>query len=377
MYEFTKTPEISSGFCHFKITNYVHPWQTESLYNSSEETVIQLPFDNDKQDAEEKIKKGLKGFDSQTVLFLRHINKIEWKTPEGNGFLQRMEKKEDDHVRAVTITTSHSESPESRYEEHWLIFERKVTPPDSDETTSMEIAFAQSQKSDGTWFIKKLADDLKLPVFFPTEKETHLGFHVQGRFDVNKSRANLTGDSNRNDYLVSETGELLIDALHWLKKRKKLNKDVLECLPIEGEFFPEKLVYLPGPSNRDFAPVAERLVQAFKEDDLLPTSSGGFCTAPIARYPHEQGLVKIFKPRQLEDLYENSQPHWLSKDCEKFKDYFKEKVGVEVVDTENVIDVLNKSFLEKQSDGWIKRFYEFLLGKNSLLEKIKKNTPIC
>ena len=396
VYRFTETPRISSGSTHhFEINesggrnkrsplNYKDPQKT---IIDSQKTIIKLPFKIypqgvkasideclNKSDATDSINKDLTKLDGQTILFLRHITRIEWQTPDGSGFLERTDTErtrtdtnEDTHVRSVTVNSSFQGKVE-----HWLIFDRDVTSDDGSKTTSLEIAFHQSKTDEGDWSITRIERNLCLSVYFPARKEkTHLGFHVQGGFEPTTNRESILEDNEWNEQLVKETGELLVKALLWLKQKKKLDKGVLECLPIEQKFF------LNGPDCL-FAPVAARLVTALREEELLPTASDDYCKAEDAAYTNIVGLDKIFNVAQLETLF-NRPIRWLSKiECSPLllKYNYLKKLDILEITIEDIIDKLNEDFLKDQNDSWFRNLYAFLLDQSRLFDAAIKQKPI-
>ena len=369
VYNFTETPQISSGSTHFEIKNYFDRKEIPSLNGEdSEKTTIRLPFKIDLPDATASIDGGLKKLDVQTILFLRHITKIEWKTSDGSGLLERTDRNEDTHVRSVTVNSSSQDEAE-----HWIIFDRDVALPGNSKTTSLEIAFHQSKTDDGDWSITRVDRDLCLSVYFPTDKETHLGFQVQGGFETTPGRENIEEDNEWNKHLINETGELLVEALLWLKQKKKLDEGVLECLPIEDEFFPA--IYGDRQSDRLFAPVAERLLAALREKELLPTESHGYCKASDAFYPNIAMLAQLFNVDQLENLFKQPNIRWLSiQGCQPLEedDYLEDRLEIRKISTKDIIDLLNKDFLEKQKDSWIRKFYAFLSDQSRFFDAIKQ-----
>jgi len=372
VYEFTETPHISSGNEHFEIRNYVEPQEITPLAIKDGQTIIKLPFNRKDRTAGEsksEIEKGFGNFDAQSILFLRHITRIEWQTEnENSGFLERTEKqldKQNKHVRMVTIRSSLQDKAES-----WLIFDRDVHNDEKDVNSLLEIGFLCTGSAKN-WSVIPATKELNLSVYFPTEQETHLKFHVQGRFNTTKTRERIIANTWKN-HLITETGEILIDALRWLKKNKKLDRGVFRCLPTDEAFFTSNK-YPYKPSLRLFAPVAERLVKAFQEEELLPTSTRGFCSAPHARYPDDIELATLFKPAQLGDLYEDQTLRWISVEkCSGIRPYLTSRVGIEFIYIDNVIEHLNESFLEKQPDSWIRKFYEFLSENSYSPYKIKQ-----
>ena len=378
VYRFTETPQISSGSTHhFEINESGYRDKISSLNNEdSQKTTIRLPFKIDlqdvkasideclnKSDAKASIYEGLTKLDGQTILFLRHITKIEWQTLDDIGFLERTDTKEDTHVRSVAVNSLSQDEAE-----HWLIFDRDVASPDGSKTTSLEIAFHQSKTDEGDWSITRIERDLCLSVYFPTREETHLGFHVQGGFETTASRESILEDNECNELLVEETGKLLVEALLWLRKKKKLDEGVLECLPIEDEFF------LNG-YGRLFVPVAERLVTALREKELLPTTNNGYCKASDAVYPSTAALAQLFDVVQLETLFKQPNIRWLSiQKCRPLKEvnYLKNRLEIREISTKDIINLLDEDFLKKQKDSWVRKFYAFLSDQSGLFDAIKQ-----
>ena len=384
-YDITETPRISSGPAHdpdyhFQINNRRKPEPIKSLNGEdSEKTTIELPFNSGllEDDLEEliaSIGKGLNELDGQTILFLRHITRIEWQTPDGSGFLERTYTNEDTYVRSVTVNSSSQDKVE-----HWLIFngegflskEDKATS--EDKVNSLEIAFHQSKTDDGNWSITKPGRKLCLSVYFPTEEETDLGFHVQGDFEPTLGRGSLLKGNDWNKSLVEKTGELLVEALLWLKQKKKLDKGVLECLPIEDKFFPGY--------GRFFEPVARELLGALGEKELLPTARNDYCKAEDAAYLNiAEELGELFNVDRLETLFKHKHPNrcWLSEEeCRPLKEvnYLKRRLRIPEIGTEEIINDLDEDFLKDQNDSWFENFYAFLLDQShqsDLFNAIKK-----
>src|SRR5205823_7276185 len=76
-----------------------------------------------------------------------------------------------------------------------------------------------------------------LVVFFPTEKETFLGFLAQGPYRTTPARDNVPGHDPSNLVLVSETATLLAGVLRQLRDDGLLTAEVLQALPIDAARF--------------------------------------------------------------------------------------------------------------------------------------------
>src|SRR6202023_852447 len=77
-----------------------------------------------------------------------------------------------------------------------------------------------------------------LTVVFPTEKETFLGFLVQGPYRTTPARDNIPEHDPSNQVLVRETAALLTDVLRELRDGGLLTMEVLTALPIDAARFP-------------------------------------------------------------------------------------------------------------------------------------------
>ena len=84
-----------------------------------------------------------------------------------------------------------------------------------------------------------------LIVSFPTEKETFLGFLVQGPYRTTPARDNVPGHDPSNQLLVRETGTLLGDVLRELRDDGLLTVEALQALPLEEARFPAGSMFRP------------------------------------------------------------------------------------------------------------------------------------
>ena len=84
-----------------------------------------------------------------------------------------------------------------------------------------------------------------LTVFFPTEKETFLGFLIQGPYRTTPARDNIPGDDPSNQALVRQTAALLADVLPELRDEGLLTADALQALPLDEARFPAGSMFRP------------------------------------------------------------------------------------------------------------------------------------
>ena len=247
---------------------------------------------------------------------------------------------------------------ESEVYEEWLIFSREVTTDDGHAAGRVEIAFSINLEDQRI----QRVDDSPLVVFFPTERETHLGFRMQGPYRTIPNRGDVPQHNLWNKRLVRETASLLREALRWLRDKTRLNTAVLHCLPLVDR-------------GGMFTPLFEETKDALLTEPLLTRFDGGYVSAAHALLGSTEALRKLFSPAQLSILYgEEHELAWLSSDITRsrvpdIRDYLTQKLGVKEVTPQIIIRKLSRTFLETQSDDWILKLYEFLNGQPALLKQ--------
>jgi methionine synthase II (cobalamin-independent) len=102
-----------------------------------------------------------------------------------------------------------------------------------------------------------------LTVFFPTEKETFLGFLIQGPYRTTPARDNIPEHDPSNQALVRETAALLTDVLRELRDDGLLTVEVLTTLPLEAARFQ------PGSM---FRPLFDAVRAALAAEPLIPVA---------------------------------------------------------------------------------------------------------
>src|SRR5262249_50007081 len=173
-------------------------------------------------------------------------------------------------------------SRNGRPAEAWLTWQRRAgglgrpAPP-------VEIAF----RTQGGRLMP--ADRSPLIVFFPTEKETFLGFLVQGPYRTTPARHTGPGPDRANRVLVGETAALLCDVLRWLRDASLLTVDVLTALPLDEARFA---------AGSMFRPLFEAVRDLLTAEPLIPVAGGGYGVA-VGPAPARAGGQGLLPPRQL------------------------------------------------------------------------------
>ncbi len=136
-------------------------------------------------------------------------------------------------------------------------------------------------------------DSSPLVVFFPTEKETFLGFLAQGPYRTTPARDNVPGQDPSNQVLVAETAALLCDVLRQLRDEELLTAEVLQALPLDAARF------APGTM---FAPLFDAVADLLAAEPLVPVAGGGYGVATELELADRPEVRELLTPGQLGTL---------------------------------------------------------------------------
>lgn len=373
VYTFTDCPEIHSGEEDFAIKDYVQPRQAARTEREAGETQIVLPLKAGDDTAQEEITAGFRHLGPGALLFLRHIEEINWSVEGGaSGFyLRNSPEAFGNNVHRITVIGQ--ESGKIEVDQNWLVFHREMFSDTQDAVGRVEIAFSLVAVKDqpGHWLVQPVASS-PLVVFFPTVVQTNLGFLVQGPYRTTPSRDNIPRGEPWNQHLVKETSGLLVDALRWLRDNAMLDTSALRCLPLDRDKFP---------ADAMFAPIFEGVRQALLSEPLLPRFDGGFVPASQAKLARTQELRDLLNPEQIEAVFGSKASAWLTGAITpdrqpEIRSYLMQELNVVEVTPATLVPRLTKSFLEAQSDDWVGRLYEFLNGQEAALRRSLDKIPL-
>lgn len=365
VYAFTAAPIIYSGDERFRIVSYVRPYEVEPVdLRGCFKTKFVFPFDQPDVPAKQafrEIAAGLEKLDPSTLLFLHNLRSLAWGGVDrdmGGGYLRELVT-QNGPCRGVKVTRLESRGVVG--EEHWLLCARPVAVPGGTQTVDVEIAFRLTMR-DGKPDQVRPVHPSHLVVFFPTDKETHLGFLVQGPYVTTPARDNIPTENEWNTRLVEETGALLIDFLRYLHYMKLLSVEVLDALPIEVAEFEGTM----------FWPLYEQVHDALETEEFYPTSDGQYVSAPNVRLGRSADLINLFSPQQLGSLLRSNTPiHWLSPAISEIRtgNLYRYLTGtqfgdarplVRVLRPEDVVRELSREFCVEQTDQWLTQLYGVL-----------------
>ncbi len=365
VYAFTDAPEIHSGDEHFAIESFVWPRPAAVPPSDPDRTVLRLPLRERDEGAVGEISTGLRRLGMRVLLFLREINEVQWRLPDGSAGLYLRSDRKPVSPNGYRISLVGERIGVADSEEDWLVFEQEVRR-DQVPVGYVEVAFRLDHSSDGDGRKEVIAqaDDTELVVFFPTVVATNLGFLVQGPYRTTPSRDNVPKHDPWNEYLVQQTSALLVESLAAVREMGLLDVHAVRALPLDASRFGEGSM---------FAPVYQALLAGFKAQRLLPRLGGGHVTAGQARLARTQELRELFDSQQLASLGAPAgEVHWLSDEITQdrtpeLRTYVMRDLAIPEVTWETILPRLTRPLLEAQADDWIARLYEVLNGQPALM----------
>jgi hypothetical protein len=364
VYAYTDSPRIHSGAENFRIEKYVRPYPVEPLGQPAAETVFVFPFDRADVPAAVAVREiaaALANLGVETLLFLRSIERIRSRVPATTDVaLERTSVPRASSGRQVSLSSGR---PLGRGDEQWFVWERGLAAlghPDQ----RVEIAFLVRAGLDSVGLTGR--EPSPLVVFFPTQKETFLGFVIQGPYRTTPARDNVPEHDDWNQALVRETASLLAEVLAGLRDDGLLTVEVLQALPLDATRF--------GPETM-FRALFERARTALGQEEMIPAADGGYRSARQLKLANGAGLRDLLTPDLLGELYGEDGPVAFA--AEAISDvrtpvlwrYLREETGLDEVTPEAVVARVTAGFLADRSDQWIVSFYGFLYQHPALWQE--------
>lgn len=383
VFAYTNSPGIESGNFHFRIRDMVVPETTRKpeSHPATGKTRFVLPFDNPEKSPErayDEIVKLLRGLDETTVLFLTHIQKIEYCLPDSalSGYIERITR--DNSRFEVRVQQPDKSIPSSTWflkinEEVQVRDEEMENEDHSLKNCRIAVAFGLSPTKPKTGIKKKDADDEeatpkwelapiepgRMCIYFPADKETsNLRFHLHAPFASTVARDSVR-DSTGNNKLRDHLARLLAQSMLTIRDQGLLTVQALKLLPNEKDNLSEF-----------YQPLMDQLVKEFKEQKLVPMKLGGHAAAT--------GILKGRKV--LSDLIEDDEmvmllddghtaPVWAANPPQQNQreDNFLSMLGIEQWDTASLVKALGKmnqdtreKWMNGKDDKWHQNLYKVL-----------------
>ena len=330
VYNYTDRPEVYSGderFClpdPTGISKTLADLASSSLVEGIDQvppriaelveegkTVFRLPFKEDLRQEDLTLLKGQlrKLLKKRSLLFLPHLETVQWHDiHDGHtGTYRRCLHEKIQSANQVELKASmNGKYPES---ERFLVFSKKFQPRQDVIDELLQIGYDEKrrkriqetgEKPQPIEVAFKLQDgritsmnSCMLFAYLPTEKETHLQFFIQARYQTNPARNDIekTEQNPWNRWLVEETAKFLPEILEQLKTAGLLEPAFFNLLPLSGD----DKVRTDDKVPLEFEPIVKALEDAMGEKPLVPTQDGGYAKAENVFYPDSKDLRKLVK----------------------------------------------------------------------------------
>ena len=387
VYNYTALPEIYSSDERFRIRNFMKPEGIDDMASRIIElvdqgrTVFRLPFkDSLRQQDIGALKNRLCDLEKRALLFLRHLETVQWRDEQdgqmGSYSCRRCRYDKIQNVSQVALMANGDDQPS----ETFLVFRKDVQPPkdviyelsqqaeDGEERQRIQRSATKQQPVEVAFKLRDgqitAMDSCVLFAYLPTDKETHLRFLIQARYQTTPARDNIPIDNPWNKWLVQETANFLPEALEQLKAGGLLKPAFFDVLPLEDDRVPP-----------EFNLIAKTLRKAMRGRSFVPTQNGGYAKAENVFYPHAESLRQLIK---CSWLHPNSS--WLHPDIRDTKEFRRcfevmREAGVREVSASQMLRWLEKQspdWFKGRRDEWLRSLYAYLHQQKSELEQIKK-----
>ena len=389
VYNYTDLPEIYSGNKRFRIRDYTKREDIDNVDSKvvrqidKGRTVFRLPFkDRLRQQDVAHLQKGLCNLEKRSLLFLRYLETIQWcDERDGQTGSYSCRRQPHDTIRnANQVELIASMDGNNQLSETFLVFRREVQPPQTiidellqqaevDEADEEQRRIKQSAKQQQPVEVAfKLSngritamDSCVLFAYLPTQRETHLRFLIQGRYQTTPARDNKQTDNPWNKWLVQETANFLPEVLEQLKTGGLLKPTFFDVLPLQSENVPE-----------EFELIAEALRAAMKDRPFVPTQDGGHAKADSVFYPHNEALLKL-----IESSWLHPDSSWLHPGIQRNTRCFEvmHDAGIKEINVSQVLrwlETQSRNWFVDRSNEWLLSLYAYLRAQGTELERIKK-----
>lgn len=360
VFSYTDTPIIHSGKYHFMIKDYFVP-ETDGIQPIStidnqgiSWTKFIFPFNNPSKPSKiayEECLNSLYNLDDLSILFLRHIHRIEYQYSDNNiCYIERIEN--DDCSVSVKYKSAHHKEESIS---DWYRFKTDCQITDDKGTVKqlpIAIAFASAKNAKTQKVQIVPVRDGKVCIYFPAIKEhSGLRFHINGPFASTVARESVR-DCKENWDLIKMIGDLVATSLETLKTRKLINRELFEVLPNEQDQL-----------SPFYSIIFQTIRYAFIDHAYLPTINQKYTSAKsgitgpssISSLLTHDDLSTLF---DIDKLWVMSVPQYTRADA------FYKSLNIQRFTNEDfasLFHVRNRDKIEKllsgKSDDWMKQFY--------------------
>ena len=289
VFPYTETPRIWSPTYAFEISEMVLPAELPRDPTLGSRTRFEFSFNSGKKPRElafSEVRDGLEEISDNTLLFLSHIEEIQWRIEGGReGRLLRVPHS-DHHIEILReLDGRPTESS------HYLRF---TEPVEGLGRQYAAIAFDLEPRPDydPSKTRRSLARQFRIvpagrgcvAVYFTAAKETsNLRFHLHAPFVPELSRSSIK-DTPANGPLSRQLAGLAAESLSTIRELGFLDREFLAVLPNRQDEIPAQ-----------YAPIREAVVDAMNNRSLTPMYGGGH--APAGRLLQAEAGLKALLGR--------------------------------------------------------------------------------
>lgn len=274
IYAYTSMPEIYSGEYRFSISDSFIPLPIRSSRQIRPgRTLFVLPFDNPDKDvskAHSEIAEALRSLNFSSLLFLKNLKTIDYAMYEGEW--GRIDRDEDGPFVKILCTGFENEKKMwtfLRYQKEVVIEEDSGALKVCNIGIAYKVNKSDLKNGQNEPAIVPMNRGL-VSIYFPAAKETsNLKFNINAPFASTVARDGVRACPD-NDKLRDALAELAVESIRAIRDLGMLNMKFLACLPSEKDDLPPF-----------YEPIRQRIVQAFREEDLTPLRKGGHAPASI------------------------------------------------------------------------------------------------
>ena len=289
VFAYSESPRIWSPTYSFEVSEMVLPSELPENASLGNRTRFEFPFNSEKKPQQQaflEVQDGLNEISDKTLLFLSHIEGIQWRIVGGReGRLLRIPHS-DHHIEILReIDDKPTESshflrftePVDGLERQYAAIAFDLEPLANGGTSEVQNAFAECYRI-------VPADRGCVAVYFTAAKETsNLRFHVHAPFVPELSRSSVK-DTPANEPLFRQLAGLGAQSLSAIRDLGLLDRDFLAVLPNSLDDIPAQ-----------YAPIRNAIVDAMKECPLTPMQWGGH--SPASQLFQAEAGLKILLDR--------------------------------------------------------------------------------
>lgn len=362
VYAVTASPRIQSGKYDFEIINFVLP-NNFSEDNDFKDTIISLVFNRTQVSVEEifsLIKTKFENFEYFNLLFLSNLKTISffWE-----GYKKDFKKQEKLISRNKFAYNTQINIGKEYY--NYYVFKAEIKNNLFEKLRhkpNIAIAFKIAKFKGEKEIVK--AETSNLFAFFETGYETFLNFLLQAPFSTTPARDNVDFNLNINSSLLNELCDFMRIVLDHLRSKKLITINLLNQLPINRQIDQSKIVY-------------QKIFQAVKEE---LSSNKKYLPSMFKNQYRESNQLAIVRGKELTSIISKvediqalfGRKYWMDTKITVDRtpiliEYLKEELSIKEYAADDFARKITEEFLLSKKDEWIRKFYEFLNGKQESL----------